>query len=96
MFFLSVRNKYWTICDTSINESLKINFTCSKHYKGTSTAMEVDVVLEGFRKLCMYGLIYGKIISDGNSSVYNKLLSSVSLINIRYIICMVHNFIFKR
>lgn len=36
--------------------------------------MEADIIVEGFKKsLEMHNLIYGRIIGDGDSSVYRKL-----------------------
>ena len=48
---------------------------CFKNWSGTSTSMEADIIVEGFsQSLNMHGLIYDKLIGDGDSSVLKKLL----------------------
>lgn len=48
--------------------------TCYKNWEGTSTAMESDIILEGFKQsVDMHNLIYHKLIGDGDSSVTKKL-----------------------
>jgi hypothetical protein len=76
--FIGVRNKYCTVCErisTQNSEKTDNDHVCFKNYNGPSTAMETDVILDGFRKSVeMHGLIYGKLIGDVDSSVYKKLL----------------------
>lgn len=49
--------------------------TCYKNWSGTSTAMEADIIVDGFtHSIDMHGLIYDKLIGDGDSSVMKKLL----------------------
>lgn len=39
--------------------------------------MESDIIVEGFkRSMEMHGIIYKRLVGDGDSSVYNKLLES--------------------
>lgn len=39
--------------------------------------MEADIIVEGFkRSLEMHGLIYHKLIGDGDSSVYRRILET--------------------
>lgn len=57
------------------NESPK-SHQCFNNYSGPSTAME-SITVEGFKaSIEMYGLIYGRIISDGDSSTYAKVLEA--------------------
>ena len=47
---------------------------CFKNWDGTSTAMEADIIVEGFRQsIPMHNIIYNKLIGDGDSSVTKKL-----------------------
>jgi len=47
---------------------------CYKNWEGKSTAMESDIILEGFKQsINMHNLIYNKLIGDGDSSVTKKL-----------------------
>ncbi|KAL4719251.1 hypothetical protein ACJJTC_018954 [Scirpophaga incertulas] len=49
---------------------------CYKNYSGPSTAMESTIILEGFKcSIAMHNLIYGRIISDGDSGTYIQLLT---------------------
>lgn len=51
---------------------------CYKNWTDSSTAMESDIILEGFRaSVDMHGLKYARLIGDGDSSVYNKLLNAM-------------------
>jgi hypothetical protein len=47
---------------------------CYKNWNGTSTSMEVGIILDGFKKsLDVHHLRYRKIIGDGSSSVVKKI-----------------------
>lgn len=47
---------------------------CYKNWEGTSTAMESDIILEGFKQsIEMHNLIFQKLIGDGDSSVIKIL-----------------------
>ena len=48
------------------------------NWSGSSCAMEADIILEGFKMLeSMHGLRYLWFIGDGDSSVYNSLITGV-------------------
>ncbi|XP_069355893.1 uncharacterized protein [Maniola hyperantus] len=77
VLFLGVKNKYCCICDRAANKGLTPkNHACYKNYKGPSSGMEAEIVAEGFRNSIdiMYNLIYGRVIADGDSSTYSKIL----------------------
>ncbi|KAB0795633.1 hypothetical protein PPYR_12472 [Photinus pyralis] len=78
VLFLGVRNKFCTICKISETAGNTPNaHKCYKNWSGSSAAMEADIVAEGFsRSLEMYGLIYNKLIADGDSSCYKKILDT--------------------
>jgi hypothetical protein len=47
--------------------------TCHKNCHGTSIAMEAQIIVEGFlSSVDMHGVIYNKLVGDGDSSVYQK------------------------
>lgn len=49
---------------------------CTKNWTGSSTSMEADILVEGFcRSEEMYGVRYGRLIADGDSSVYSSILA---------------------
>lgn len=50
------------------------NHVCYKNWDSTSTAMEADIIVDGFRQsIPMHNLIYNKLIGDGDSSVLKKI-----------------------
>jgi len=47
---------------------------CYKNWSGTSTAMEADIIVQGFvQSLKTNNLIYSHLIGDGDSSVMKKI-----------------------
>lgn len=72
---MGIRNKYCSICVKAQNDSKEpISHQCYKNWDGTSTSMESDIILEGFKQsISMHNLIYNKLIGDGDSSVSKKL-----------------------
>lgn len=78
ILFLGIKNKYCCICaqDLHKNRNPRVH-QCFKNFTGSSTAMESTIIVEGFKlSLEMYGLIYGRLISDGDSSTYAKILEA--------------------
>ncbi|KAG0416068.1 hypothetical protein HPB47_006744 [Ixodes persulcatus] len=79
ILYLSVRNKYCSTCNfyMSKNETPR-NHACFKNWDGPSTAMESDIIAEGFRKSReMHGLEYRRVVGDGDSNVEKALKTSV-------------------
>ena len=80
LLFIGVRNKYCSICAISEHQNLTTTPThqCFKNWSGSSCAMEADIILEGFRMSeSMHSLRYLWFIGDGDSSVYNSLITGV-------------------
>lgn len=78
VLFLGVKNKYCSICAQAEkkNQDPK-EHKCYKNYNGSSTAMESEILHEGFKcSIKMHNLIYKRMVSDGDSSTYSKLLQS--------------------
>lgn len=78
LLYLGVRNKYCTVCARYEHMSVDPpQHKCFRNWLGTSTSMETDIIVEGFKSsVDMYGLKFTKMIGDGDSSVHNKLLES--------------------
>lgn len=78
VLFVGVRNKYCYTCDRAKKKNKTIQeHRCFKNYTGPSTGMESDIIVEGFKQsIENHNLIYGRLISDGDSSTYNKILLS--------------------
>lgn len=76
VLFLGVRNKYCSTCNTTTrNNRIAKKHDCSKNWDGASTAMEADIIAEGFASsFSEYGLIYKKMVGDGDSNCYKRLL----------------------
>lgn len=74
----AVRNKYCIVCRRAELKTTKPeDHECNSNYAGSSTGMERDALVEGFRKSEeLYGIRYHKIIADGDASVYIKILEA--------------------
>ena len=79
LLFIGVRNKYCSVCAISEHQSRPTpSHHCLKNWSGSSCAMEADIILEGFKMSeSMHGLRYLWFIGDGDSSVYNSLITGV-------------------
>lgn len=78
VIFMAVKNKYCVICKRAENKGvLPQEHKCYKNYDGPSTAIEGDIVLEGFKKsISMYNLIFGRIIADGDCDIFQNFRSA--------------------
>lgn len=78
VLFIGVRNKYCCICARAQqNNQLAKEHRCFKNFTGPSTAMEADILLEGFKcSIDMHNLIYCRMIADGDASTYAKISSA--------------------
>ena len=77
ILFMGVRNKYCAVCNQFPNGDPP-EHTCYRNWDGSSSAMETDIIVEGFKKCTQqHGIKYTKFIGDGDSSVYPTLISSV-------------------
>lgn len=75
---MTVKNKYCMICARSENKNiLAPDHTCYKNYNGSSSGMESVAIVEGFKhSFPNQGLIYSKLIADGDSSTYKSILEA--------------------
>jgi len=75
VLFIGIRNKYCSTCQKAerLNKSTTPHL-CYKNWTGTSTAMESDIIVDGFsQSIKTHNLIYKNLIGDGDSSVIKKL-----------------------
>ena len=79
LLYLGVRNKYCSVCHISSTKGMEApEHTCFKNWDSSSSAMEQDIIVEGFcRSEEMHSLWYIGIIGVGNSSVYTKVVEIV-------------------
>lgn len=77
VLFVGVRNKFCAICYRAAKLNQKATeHACFKNWGAnqSSTSMESDIILEGFRRsIEMHGLVYYQIIANGDSSITKKL-----------------------
>ncbi|KAL4084689.1 hypothetical protein QTP88_027614 [Uroleucon formosanum] len=76
VLYIGIRNKY---CSTCVRSNEPSPHKCSRNWPVTSSSsgMEASIIVEGFKNSEeMYGLRYHKLIADGDSSVYQKILES--------------------
>ncbi|XP_046396856.1 uncharacterized protein LOC124163807 [Ischnura elegans] len=96
VLFIAVKNKYCTTCaraDSKGKEAPEHN--CFKNWSShqSSSSMEAAAIVEGFCKSEeMYGVRYARLIADGDSSVYKKVLDAgpYKLLSVEKIECRNH------
>ncbi|XP_064480411.1 uncharacterized protein LOC135393960 [Ornithodoros turicata] len=77
VLFLGVRNKFCTLCASSKAGSSPKKHLCFKNWDSSSTSMEKDIVVEGFRRsIELHGVKYLQLIADGDSSTYKSILEA--------------------
>ena len=78
ILYMGVRNKYCAVCCKEKYNGNPPKHTCFLNWNGSSSAMETDIIVDGFRK-CeeQHGLRYIEFIGDGDSSVYPNLISNI-------------------
>ncbi|XP_042913216.1 uncharacterized protein, partial [Parasteatoda tepidariorum] len=75
VLYLGLRNKYCSMCARGKENK---QHACSKNWSGPSSAMESDIIVNGFlNSMDMYGVKYSKMIGDGDSNVHKKILDSL-------------------
>ncbi|XP_047035378.1 uncharacterized protein LOC124641357 [Helicoverpa zea] len=76
IIFLAVKNKYCLVCARAENKNVAPNeHKCFKNFHGSSCSMEGQIIAEGFKlSISMYGIIYKRMIADGDASTYAKVL----------------------
>lgn len=78
VLYIGVRNKYCGICARACKkEQLPAAHKCVKNHVGSSSSMEPEILVEGFRcSVESRKLIYNTLIADGDASTYKNILES--------------------
>jgi len=81
LLHIGIRNKQCRVCNLSANSNIPTKtHECFKNWTESSQSMEADIILEGFLKAEeTHGLRYTRIIADGDSSVFSKLIQNVPI-----------------
>ncbi|XP_063235828.1 uncharacterized protein LOC134541192 [Bacillus rossius redtenbacheri] len=76
VIFMAVANKYCYVCARTINGTIP-QHVCYKNHEGSSSSMEANIILEGFQQSeAEHNVKYARMIGDGDSSVYKKILEA--------------------
>lgn len=75
---MGVRNKYCATCAAfNRKNSEPPEHKCYKNWIGSSSSMEADIIVQGFtQSVPLYGVKYARMIGDGDSNVYKKILDA--------------------
>ncbi|XP_047516704.1 uncharacterized protein LOC125057211 [Pieris napi] len=78
VLYIGVKNKYCLVCARAKKKGVEAKeHVCYKNYDGSSSGMESDIIREGFEQsLEMYGIIYARLIADGDASTYANILKA--------------------
>lgn len=72
--YFDVRNKYCHVCKLAEVYKKEVKeHVCNKNYSGSSTGMEADVIVEGFKECETQGARFDKLIADGDSNTYKVI-----------------------
>lgn len=72
--FYGVRNKYCHTCKIAQSKCTPPNeHECNINYKGPSSGMEADILVEGFRSCEEHGARFHQLVADGDSNTYKTL-----------------------
>ena len=75
LLYIGVRNKYCTACARGSSPK---QHTCYKNWNESSSQMEPDIILEGFKQAeRVHSVRYMRFVGDGDSSVYLTLVQNV-------------------
>ena len=82
LLHLGVRNKFCMGCTLEAKQQKEDTsrkcHVCYRNWHESSSAMETDIILEGFKAAeSKYGLRYTRVTGDGDSSVYPTLIQNV-------------------
>ncbi|RVE44807.1 hypothetical protein evm_010520 [Chilo suppressalis] len=77
VLFLGIKNKYCLVCARAEKKQTEIpNHIWFKNYTGSSSGMESEIICQGFEtSISMYNIVYGRLIADGDSATYAKILA---------------------
>ncbi|GBP90191.1 hypothetical protein EVAR_64173_1 [Eumeta japonica] len=83
VLFIGIKNKYCLVCARAEKKQvLAPEHACYKNYTGSSSGMEAEIICQGFEtSVQMYNLIFGRLIADGDSATYAKILARNPYLN---------------
>ena len=71
-----MRNKYCAACVQAVRLDMPVK-KCFKNWSRNSTAMESDVLVEGFcQSVQMYGMKFNRVIGNKDSNTYKMILDA--------------------
>lgn len=74
IIYVDVRNKYCQTCANSYAKMCPPNYhECNINYRGASSGMETDIVVEGFKYCDTLGARFPILIADGDASIFKEL-----------------------
>ena len=75
LLYIGVRNKYCTACTQGVPPDQR---TCYKNWDESSSEMEPDIILEGFKQAeKVHGVRYKRFVGNGDSSVYLTVIENI-------------------
>lgn len=79
ILYVGIRNKFCSICAVAHNKGVSPpNHNCYRNWKGSSGAMESDILVCGFNAAeKMHGIRYMRVVGDGDSSVMSNIQTQV-------------------
>lgn len=78
VLFVSVRNKFCSICPRATTQEEPKQHNCYRNWDESAPGMEADMVVEGFNMSeSMHGVRYLKFVADGDSRVFAKIKQNV-------------------
>lgn len=78
VLYIGIKNKYCLVCARAEHKNMSPKqHKCFKNYEGSSSSMETEIIVEGFTSsITMYGIIYERMIGDGDASTYAAVLKA--------------------
>lgn len=78
VIYIGIKNKYCLVCARAEHKNISPKqHKCFKNYEGSSSSMETEIIVEGFKSsITMYGIIYERMIGDGDASTYAAVLKA--------------------
>ena len=75
LLHIEVRNKYCSACTHEVPADQHV---CYTNWDASSSEMEPDIILEGFKQAEeVHGVRYKRFVGDGDSSVYPTLIQNI-------------------
>ncbi len=74
IIFYGTRNKYCHTCAIAESKGVEVKqHECNKNFSGPSSAMEADIIVEGFVSCEEHNARFYKLVADGDSNTYKRL-----------------------